>query len=182
MTKFTSLLMAGFIMPIFVCAQDYVVRLEEDYSKSSSSLFNAADEFQTNSIENGMYVSKAARNHAQIDFPPELRDRQKDCYGNSDMEFTIVKLKGSKEDFISVQVDPEGVDVSPYLVFQYNELGDWKLTEYADGAVHANGKAKVNPGTTANVIKVEHRYSKVRYAIINLREMMDENREKRIAA
>jgi hypothetical protein len=148
-------------------SQNYSFRIEEDYSKTTSTLFNAADEFQTNSIENGMYVSKAARNHAQIDFPYALRDRQKDCYDNSDMEYTIVKLKGNKEDFICVQVDPEGVEVSPYLLFQYNELGEWKLTNYRMDVIFSSGKVKVNPANEANVIKIEHRKNIVRYFINN---------------
>ena len=159
------LLSALFISAIQLYAQDYWVKIEEDYSKSTSSLFNSGDEFQSNSIENGMYVSKAARMHAQIDFPYSLYDRQRDCIKSSDMEYTIVKVKGDKESFICVQIDPNGDKAYPYLVFQYNELGDWKLTNYLQDKTYASGKAKVNTGVTPNVIKIAHRYSKVSYYV-----------------
>ena len=146
-------------------AQDYTVKIVEDYNKATSDLFNKADEFQNNTIENGMYTSKAANMHAQIDFPHSLYDRQQSCVKNSDMEYTIVKVKGDEESFICVQIDPNGDKAFPYLVFQYNELGDWKLTNYLQDKTYANGKAKINSGATANVIKIEHRYSTVRYFI-----------------
>lgn len=154
---------ACFLIAASLYAQDYSIKIEEDYSKATSSLFNEADEFQNNSIENGMYISKAERMHAQIDFPYGLYDRQRSCINKSDMEYTIVKVKGDKESFICVQIDPNGDKEYPYLVFQYNELGDWKLTNYLQDKTYASGKTKVNPGATANVIKIEHRYSKVRY-------------------
>lgn len=159
------LLSALFISVIQLYAQEYSIKIEEDYSKPTSSLFNAGDEFQSNSIENGMYISKAARMHAQIDFPYSLYDRQRDCIKSSDMEFTIVKMKGNKEDFICVQIDPNGDKAYPYLVFQYNELGDWKLTNYLQDKTYASGKAKVNAGVMPNVIKMAHRYSKVSYYV-----------------
>jgi hypothetical protein len=146
-------------------AQSYSFRIQEDYNESYSTMFNEADEFQINSIENGMYVSKAARMHAQIDFPYALYDRQKRCIENSDMEYTIVKIKGDKESFICVQIDPTGDKNYPYLVFQYNELGDWKLTNYQQDKTYSSGKTTVNPGVTPNVIKIEHRYSKIRYSV-----------------
>jgi hypothetical protein len=142
----------------------YIVLIEEGYNQPTTSLFNAGDEFQINSIKNGMYISKTARMHAQIDFPYSMHDRLRKCINSSDMEYTIVKLKGDKESFICVQVDPLD-EVYPYLVFQYNELGDWKLTNYRQDKTYASGKAKVNAGIIPNMIKVVHRYNKISYYV-----------------
>jgi hypothetical protein len=155
----------------------YSVKIEEDYTKPNSSMWEAGDEFYTGTIENGMYVSKAEKMHAQLKFDYSLYDRQGSCISSSDMEYTIVKLKGNKESFMCVQIDPDGDEAYPYLVFQYNELGDWTLTNYRQDKTYSSGKTTVNPGTTANVIRIEHRYNKVMYYVnaVKVTELKSDN-------
>lgn len=160
--KFTIILLL-LISGAYAQSDNYVVKLEEDYTKPPSYMWEDGDEFQTNTIENGMYISRAARMHAQLDFPYSIYDYQKKCFYASDIEYTIVKVKGDKESFMCVQVDPLRDDAYPYLVFQYNEIGDWKLTNRNSDVVYKNGKAKINSGS--NKVKIEHRLDAIHFTI-----------------
>jgi hypothetical protein len=150
------------ISAIRIYAQTPVVVLEEDYSKPRSFMHQGADEFQTNSIENGMYISKANKMHAQLDFEYELYDEQKKCTAASDIEFTIVKVKGDKESFISIYLYLTPHEPA-YLVFSYNELGQWQMTNRNEDVVFNTGNAKINAGAVANVIKLQHRRDEIHY-------------------
>ncbi len=129
-----------------VKSQEVVIKIDEDYTKPKGMMWVNGDEFQKRYIENGMYISKAGKSYPRLAFGYNIN--QLACKYSSDMEFTIVKLKGNKEDFITVMLFFMG------LQFQYNELGDWQLgkDEYA---VLKSGKAAVKEGT--NVLKIIHR-------------------------
>ncbi len=130
-----------------VKSQEAIVKIEEDYTKPKGMMWVKGDEFQQRFIENGMYVSKAGKLYPKLKF--EYNINQLACKYASDMEFTIVRLKGDKESFITVLLFFMG------LQFQYNELGDWQLGKGNDLTVLKSGKAAVKPGT--NTLKIVHR-------------------------
>lgn len=130
-----------------VKSQEVVIKIEEDYTKPKGMMWVKGDEFQQRYIENGMYISKAGKLYPQLEFDHNIN--QLACKYASDMEFTIVKLKGDKESFITVLLFFMG------LQFQYNELGDWQLGKGNDFTVLKSGKAAVKEGT--NVLKIVHR-------------------------
>ncbi|MGE0637887.1 MAG: WG repeat-containing protein [Bacteroidia bacterium] len=159
MTKFTSLLMAGFIMPFFLYAQKPNVVIEEDYTKPDKRLYLPGDEYHKRSIENGLYICKPAALPASLDFGfrfdpynnPQEKNNAKEA---SDLDFTIIKMKGSKESFISVGFN------YLYLKFSYNALGQWKWANYNDDKTYMEGTAAVNADT--NLIRISYRIGSIR--------------------
>lgn len=130
-----------------VKSQEVVIKIDEDYTKPKGMMWVKGDEFKKRYIEDGMYISKAGKLHPELAFDYNIN--QLACKYSSDMEFTIVKLKGNKEDFITVLLFFMG------LQFQYNEMGDWQLGKGNDFTVIKSGKAAVKEGT--NVLKIVHR-------------------------
>jgi len=161
-------LIISIVFSIQAFAQNvYKIKIEEDYIDPKSFMWKPANQYHKNEIKDGMYISQAAVLPSTLSFDLDLVSMQDSCFNNSDMEFFISKIKGNKEDFIRVQLSAHGYPDDPYLVFWYNELGEWKLTNYQETKLYKNGNTKVNPGNIINVIRIEHRDKEVRYYMNN---------------
>lgn len=154
------LLLLLFISAMQLHAQTPVVAIEEDYTAPKSYMYVKGDEYHPRSIENGMYTSKhGSVLPAELKFDLSIDNRQRPHANVLDMEFTLVKIKGKPEDFIVTHIYTNSE--TPYLEFGYNELGEWKLGSRLLETIYQSGKTQVNPGT--NVLRIEYRYSKLRY-------------------
>ncbi|MCG3166635.1 MAG: hypothetical protein POELPBGB_02415 [Bacteroidia bacterium] len=168
------LTIAALLITPLLYAQEYSVRIEEDYTKPDKRLYVAGDEYVKCYIENGLYIAKPAMLPARLDFGfrfdpynnPQEKNNAKEA---SDLEFTIIKIKGSKEAFISVGFN------YLYLKFSYNALGQWKWTNYNDDKTYMEGTAQVNADT--NKVMLSYRIGSIR-CYINGKEVMRYNFEK----
>jgi hypothetical protein len=166
LVKFLFSILSFHLLSSALFAQEYNYRIEEDYTHPNSSMWEEGDEYSARYIENGMYISKAGIMHAQLTFPYSPYNNPQDkhfCQYTSDMEFTVVKIKGNATDFITIHLYPTGDENYPYLRFHYNESGQWKLTNRNGDVTFQSGTAQVNVGT--NVIKIMHRNDKIRFLI-----------------
>lgn len=144
----------------------YVV--DEDYTNPNSLWWEPGDEYSERLIENGMYISKAARMHAQLEFkfsPYNNPQEKNSCEYASDMEFTIVKLKGDKKSFVTVYLEPSGAPDFPYVEFSYNEEGQWQVGNHRSEKIYSSGTVVVE-GTT-NRVRIEHRGQFLRFLLNN---------------
>lgn len=167
MKSILSLLFSvNLLLSLTAFSQQPVVTIEEEYTNPEYYMYKKGDEYHPRSIENGMYISKhGSVLPAELSFPLEINRRQDDFTAVLDMEFTLVKVKGKPEDFIFIHIYTDSE--MPYLNFAYNELGDWKLGNYLFETIYQSGKTQVKPGT--NVVRIEHRYSKLRYFINDIK-------------
>lgn len=148
-----------FIFSVQVNGQTPRVVIEEDYTNPNRRMYVAGDEYHERYIQDGMYISKAGKLPASLDFgfrfdPYNNPQEKNKATEASDMGFTIVKIKGNKESFISVGIN------YIYLKLCFNELGQWKLTNYYEDKVYQQGTIKINPG--ANQILFSHRGDRLR--------------------
>lgn len=148
-----------FIFSFHLHGQTPNIVMEEDYTKPDNRLYVAGDEYVKRSIENGLYIARAGSLPPRLDFgfrfnPYNNPQEKNDATEASDMDFTIIKLKGSKESFISVGVN------YLYLKFSYNAIGQWNLTNYNEDKVYQQGTAEVNPDT--NHVMLSHRGDRLR--------------------
>lgn len=166
--KKTLLILSILLSSIHLNAQTPSIVIEEDYTKPDKRLYVQGDEYIKCYIENGLYIAKAGMLPPRLDFGfrfdpynnPQEKNNAKEA---SDMEFTIIKLKGSKESFISVGVN------YLYLKFSYNALGQWKWTNYNDDKTYLEGTTQVNADT--NKVMLSYRVGSIR-CYINGKEIM----------
>jgi hypothetical protein len=168
------LLLSLFLFVVHLYAQTPKVVMEEDYIKPDKRLYVLGDEYVKCYIENGLYIAKPGMLPARLDFGfrfdpynnPQEKNNAKEA---SDLEFTIIKVKGSKEAFISVGFN------YLYLKFSYNALGQWKWVNYNDDKTYLEGTTQVNADT--NKVMLSYRIGSIR-CYINGKEIMRYNFEK----
>lgn len=165
-----------FMLNIQLYGQNTDVLIVEDYTNPKSYMYFMAPWSKESPIDNkkGLYISKPDKKiEASLSFVKDLRDEQHFLNEMSDMEFTVLRLKGNVDDFIRVSVDlGEGgfSSNSQSIQFLYNDLGNWRLNNYNNnnGATFiTGGKITVNTSPTANVIRIEHRKDTLRYFMNN---------------
>jgi hypothetical protein len=166
--KSPLLLLSLLIAAMELYAQIPSVVIEEDYTKPDKRLYVPGDEYVKCYIEDGLYIAKAGMLPPRLDFgfrfdPYNNPQEKNNAEEASDMEFTIVKIKGSKESFISVGIN------YLYLKFSYNALGQWKWTNYNEDKTYMEGTAQVNPDT--NQLMLAYRVGSIR-CYINGKEVM----------
>lgn len=95
----------------------------------------------------------------------------------SDMEFSIVKLKGKKDSFIIVTLEATSYQEKVDMNFLFNELGTWSLESYevnnnsdyggstSKQRMLKRGNIQINSGTAPNIIRIEHRSDTLRYFV-----------------
>lgn len=138
-------------------AQEVIAKIEEDYSNPLRDMWVKSDDYCKRTVENGIYTAKSISVLGpQLEFGFDLN--QLECEYSNDMEFTIVKLKGSDKSFISIELYPTDYT---QLTFHYNATGEWKLTENYNPTIVASGNTTVNPGS--NVISIHHRRNSFEY-------------------
>ncbi len=128
---------------------EIITKIEEDYSDPTAMMWEKGGEFQARWIEDGMYKSKGLRLGPELEYSHRIN--QLACKVSSDMEFTIVKLKGSSESLIQIELYPNSYK---QITFQYNEKGLWNLQEGYNSIIKT-GTATVNVGS--NILKIVHR-------------------------
>lgn len=165
-------LMSAFAVCLFFSValgqNKHLVKIEEDYTNPDKRLYQPGDEYHKRSIENGLYICKPAALPASLDFgfrfdPYNNPQEKNNALYASDLDFTIIKLKGKQESFISVGFN------YLYLKFSYNSLGQWKWTNYNDDKIYMEGTAAVNADT--NLITLSYRIGGIR-CYINGKEVM----------
>ncbi len=145
-------------------AQEVIIKIEEDYTNPHGMMWVKGDEFQERYIKDGMYISKAAKMHPRLEF--DLDINQLACKYTCDMEFAIVKLKGDKESFITVELKTENKNVTyGNLQFQYNNLGDWQLGEGNTFTLIKSGKAIIKE--ESNLVKISNNGETIVFYINN---------------
>lgn len=161
------------ILTFVFCTQLYSQKpdlvIEEDYYKpeyymTSPSLGLAPI------IKEGLYVSNPYKNlGGSLRFQEGLGVEQGQLSQMSDMEFVILRLKGSKADQIMIEIKLERGG-STAIQFKYNDLGKYQLNKYdlSTGEKYiTGGTIKINTGKIANIIRVEHRFDTLRYFVNN---------------
>lgn len=165
-----------FTLSIQVYGQNPDVLIVEDYSTPKPYMYFKAPWSKESPIDNkkGLYISKPdKKTEASLSFEKGLTDEQNSLNEMSDMEFTVLQIKGNPDDFIRVSVDiGEGgySSNSKSVQFLYNYQGNWRLNNYdnTNGATFiTGGKTTVNTSSTANVIRIEHRKDTLRYFMNN---------------
>ncbi len=165
-----------FIFSIQLYAQNPDVLIVEDYSNPKSYMYFKAPWSKESPIDNkkGLYISKPDKKiEASLSFEKGLTDEQHFLNEMSDMEFTVLRIKGDAADFIRVSVDlGEGgfSSNSKSIQFLYNDQGNWRLNnyDYTNGASFiTGGKTTINTSPAANVIRIEHRKDTLRYFMNN---------------
>lgn len=174
--KTNILILLFFISSIQLYGQNPDVLIIEDYSNPKSYMYFKApwsNESPIN-IKKGLYISKPDKKiEASLSFEKELTDEQHLLYYMSDMEFTVLRVKGNADDFIRVSIDlGEGgfSSNSKSIQFLFNDQGTWRLNNYdvTNGATFiTGGKTNVNVSPTANVIRIEHHKDTLRYFMNN---------------
>lgn len=128
-------------------AQAPIITIEEDYSKPSGKMWVAKDDSNKTLVEDGLYKGKGD-NYIALGFEPDPFHPQvkKECVYASDMEFTLVNTKIKKEPFVRINFDPIGDPKTPYLDFNYNKNGIWKLANRMNDVLQ-EGTTIVDPNS-----------------------------------
>jgi hypothetical protein len=133
--------------------KELIYEIIENYDHKDSTHYTHCqdkDEFNHREIKDGIYSARSL-----TILGPELRFssriNQFKCIYSSEMEFTLVNLKGGKDAFIGVKLLIRSEKDLNYPRFVYNENGEWKLFKTYD-VVKQSGTTAVNPKT--NVLKI----------------------------